>query len=72
MKALISFVAMASLTLGGLGVAGCESTNTSPQRDHNELFGVGSGEFGTTTTIAGDYPSDLHHKPATPPASNSH
>jgi hypothetical protein len=68
MKRLLSLVAVAGLALGGIGIIGCESTDLSSRPDHDELFGVGNGEFGESTAIAGDYPSDLNHQPATPPA----
>jgi hypothetical protein len=68
MKRLMSFIAAASLTLGGIGLMGCESNDTSPRPGHDTQFGGGNGGFGTGTEKGGDYPSDSAHQPATQPA----
>ena len=66
MKRLISFIAAASLTLGGIGLMGCESNDTSARPGHDAQFGGGNGGFGTSTAVAGDYDRDLQHQPAAP------
>ena len=68
MKRLISFVAAVSLSLGGIGLMGCESNDTSPRPGHDAQFGGGNGGFGTSPEKAGDYASDSAHQPATQPA----
>jgi len=72
MKRLISLATAAGLTLGGIGMIGCQSSDTTPQAGHNAQFSGGSGEFGTTPALAGDYQRDLPQQPATQPAPAAH
>jgi hypothetical protein len=60
----LSYFVAAFVTVGGFTMMGCQSSARPSPRDHEALFGVGVGEFGEGTTIAGDYASDLHHQPA--------
>jgi hypothetical protein len=66
-----SFVMAACLAVVGFAVVGCNSGARPSPQDHDALFGVGTGEFGESTIIAGDYDKDLHHSPATPPVAHA-
>lgn len=69
MKRLFSIIAATSLALGGFAMVGCDSNNQARQ-GHDASFSGGSGEFGTSPAVAGDYPNDVHHAnaPATQPS----
>jgi hypothetical protein len=62
-----SFVMVACLAVAGFAAVGCNSGARPSPEEHDALFGVGTGEFGESTTIAGDYDKDLHHSQAAPP-----
>ena len=61
MTRFTSLFVVAGLGLGMLCFTGCESSDNGRRLGHDEQFGVGNGEFGTSTAIAGDYPNDVHH-----------
>jgi len=65
MKRLLSFVAAMSLAIGGILLSGCQQGASPQSMHHDEQFGGGSGEFGTTPAIAGDYPQDVRHQQVT-------
>lgn len=70
MKKVISFVAVAALTVGGFTMVGC-SNQPAQTESHDQGFAGGNGAFGETPRTAGDYSNRVSRAPATQPASNS-
>lgn len=55
MKRLMSFVAAASLAVGGLVLAGCETSNENLPPDERGAYAGGNGAFGENPVNPGAY-----------------
>ena len=64
MKRFLSFVAAATMAVGSLTFAGCESSNMSRPGEREALFGGGNGAFGESPEQPGVYSNESHLKPA--------
>ena len=55
MKALMSLAASLSLALGGMGLMGCATDDSTLPKTDRSGFAGGNGEFGETPEKAGRY-----------------
>jgi hypothetical protein len=71
MKRLISLAAAGCLALGGLALAGCQSTANTPYGNNAGTAG-GNGEFGESPAQPGSYTGERAHPAQTNSPANAY
>lgn len=71
MKRLMSFAAAASLAVGGVVLAGCESSNENLPPNERGAYAGGNGAFGESPVNPGVYTSGNGSQSTTQPSQNT-
>ena len=71
MKRLMSLFAVASLAVGGLVLAGCDSSSENLPPNERGAYAGGNGAFGESPVNPGVYSSDSGSQSTTQPSQNT-